>query len=124
MSLPSFSAYCQQDPAAFYLGHPRGGEFVSLADAVVATGNRPAVELPVHSHTLAQHSAVLRSVFAAQAGGDLAAPKKVGRGTPLDPSAGRGAAKMPGVAARRNMHQLLGWQSSLGGLHSLQSYPC
>ncbi|KAL4451889.1 hypothetical protein ABPG75_007551 [Micractinium tetrahymenae] len=78
MSLPSFSAFCQQDPAAFYLGHPRGGEFASLADAVIAVGSRPAVDLPVHSHTLAQHSAVLRSLFAAQAGGDLAAPKKGG----------------------------------------------
>ncbi|KAL4420213.1 hypothetical protein ABPG77_011037 [Micractinium sp. CCAP 211/92] len=76
MSLPSFGAYCQQDPATFYLGHPRGGDFASLADAVIAAGSRPPVEFPVHSHTLAQHSTVLRSVFAAQAGGDLAAPRK------------------------------------------------
>lgn len=79
MSLPSFGAYCQQDPATFYLGHPRGGDFASLADAVIAAGSRPPVEFPVHSHTLAQHSTVLRSVFAAQAGGDLAAPRKVGK---------------------------------------------
>lgn len=72
MDLPAFAAFDKAHPAAFYLG--TGEEFPLLADATIVAGQHA---LPVHSHVLAGQSRVLRSLFAAQRGGELAkaAPK-------------------------------------------------
>jgi len=70
MSLPAFDAFDRTQPEAFYLGDP-SGEFASLSDVeIVARGD---IQLMAHSHVLAQHSGVLRSVLAAEAESEVSA---------------------------------------------------